>query len=183
MRPPSMRSIKLAAAFIFLTLVAACSKETGVRNDIGGGSGQPTVRNQEAATRPECDSRLWTHVYDPSRLEVIEQCRTVSGLIEELDQNEDGDGHMLLKLDPGQEDLLRKKNLKKKGGDLVLEVVCASAPTDKKTADACRGFSSTVRIPSVGDYVRVTGTLVLDSENGWLEIHPVTAIEPLRQGR
>jgi hypothetical protein len=175
-----MGSIKLAAASICLTLLAACSKKPGVSNDIGSGSGQPTVPNQEVASRPECEPRLCTHVYDPSRLEVIEECRAVTGTVEELDQNEDGDSHMLLKLDAGEEDLLRKKNFKKKNADLVAEVVCAGPVTDKKAVDACRGFSSTVRIPRVGDHVRVTGSLVLDTHNGWSEIHPLTGIEPLR---
>jgi len=31
----------------------------------------------------------------------------------------------------------------------------------------------------VGEHVRVTGTYVLDSHNGWTEIHPVTRIDKL----
>ena len=100
-------------------------------------------------------------------------------MIEELDQNEDGDAHMLLKLDPGSEDLLLKKNKTKKQGDLVIEVVCANAVTEKKAEDTCRGYTNKINIPSVGDHVRVTGSYVNDSHNDWAEIHPVSKIEKL----
>jgi hypothetical protein len=128
-------------------------------------------------TNGGCDPELWKRVYNPSRLEVLEQCKVATGVIDELDQNEDGDTHMLLKLDPGQEGLLVKRNIKKKNGDLVIEVVCANAITDKKAVEACKGYSSTVTLPSVGDHVTVTGTYVNDSHNGWTEIHPVTSIQ------
>ncbi|MEJ7627929.1 MAG: hypothetical protein WKF35_13770 [Ferruginibacter sp.] len=36
-------------------------------------------------------------------------CKTVSGVIEESSTNEDGDQHMLLKLDAGEEGILNKK--------------------------------------------------------------------------
>ncbi|MGI8811268.1 MAG: hypothetical protein ACR2IH_01910 [Pyrinomonadaceae bacterium] len=101
----------------------------------------------------------------------------VTGTIEELDQNEDGDTHMLLKLDPGQDDLLKKKNISKKDGDLVIEVVCANPVKAKKVGPACNGYSSGVHLPAVGEHVKVTGSYVLDSHNGWTEIHPVTSIE------
>ncbi len=93
----------------------------------------------------QCDPTLWKHVYYPSRLEVINECKTVTGIIEELDQNEDGDTHMLLKLDPGQDDLLKKKNISKKDGDLVIEAVCANPVKNKKVGEACNRYSSGIR--------------------------------------
>ncbi len=173
-----MRSIRLAALSFCLLLLAACSSNWG-SNSISDRNGLPTG-NQEIARNAQCVPRLWTHVYDWNRLDVVVAFRAGTETIEELGQNEDGDIHLLLKLDAGEADLLNKKNLKKKDGDLVVQVVCAGPVTDKKTADACRRFSSTVRIPRVGDQVRVTGSLVLDTHNGWSEIHPVTSIESLR---
>lgn len=135
--------------------------------------------NGQADDDSTCDRSLWDRVYDPLRLEVIDACKVVTGVIEEQDQNEDGDTHMLLKLDPGSPDLLAKKNYKKKNGDLVIEVVCANAITDKKAVAACKGYSNQIVIPSVGDHVRVTGSYVNDTHNGWTEIHPVSRVEKI----
>nr|MBC7611333.1 hypothetical protein [Pseudopedobacter sp.] len=63
-----------------------------------------------------CDTSMWKYVYNPSRLQVIDQCKTVTGIIEESSADEDGDQHMLLKLDKGQSDILTKRNIKKKQG-------------------------------------------------------------------
>ncbi|HTK37638.1 MAG TPA: hypothetical protein VL325_04030 [Pyrinomonadaceae bacterium] len=143
-------------------------------------AGQTSAGDNMPASKPSaagCDPELWKHVWDPPRLEVIEQCKTVTGVIDELDENKDGDTHMLLKLDAGQEDLLTKKNIKKKNGDLVIEAVCAHEVTEKKAVEACKGYSNTVTLPSVGEHVWVTGSYVNDKHNGWTEIHPVTGIQ------
>jgi len=139
----------------------------------------PTVQASPAAATAEgCDPALWDRVYNKERLEVTNPCITATGTIAELDQNEDGDTHMLLKLDAGQETLLNKKNEKKKEGNLVVEVVCSAPVTDKKVGSTCSGFTNAVHIPKVGDAVKVTGSFVLDSHNGWTEIHPASKIEP-----
>jgi hypothetical protein len=135
--------------------------------------------NLAKSTRPaasDCNPALWEHVYDPERLEVIDKCKVVTGVIEEQDQNEDGDTHMLLKLDPGQDSLVNNRNLKKKNGDLVVEVVCANAVSDKKAKEACTNYSNAIPLPKVGDHATVTGSYVNDSHNGWMEIHPVSGI-------
>ncbi|MGN6602718.1 MAG: hypothetical protein ACTHK8_09730 [Ginsengibacter sp.] len=128
----------------------------------------------------DCDTTLWRYVYDPERLQIVDKCKTVTGIIEESDADEDGDQHMLLKLDKGQEDLLAKKNKKKKQGDLVIEAVCANKTTLKKVGDICNGYTNKIEIPKLGDHVKVTGSLVIDTHNGWTEIHPITKIERLK---
>jgi hypothetical protein len=129
------------------------------------------------STSGGCDAALWQRVYDPSRLEVKADCKTVTGIVEEVGENEDGDTHLLLKLDPGQEDLLTKRNEKKKDGNLVAEIVCANDIKDKKAKKACEGFTNSIPLPVKGDHVSVTGSYVIDSHNGWAEIHPVSKIE------
>ena len=101
-------------------------------------------------------------------------------MIEESNADEDGDQHMLLKLDNGQEDLLTKRNIKKKQGDLVIEAVCANKPRLKKVGKTCKGYINKIQIPQVGEHVKVTGSLVIDSHNGWAEIHPITKIEVIK---
>ncbi len=126
-----------------------------------------------------CDSTKWKYVYNPERLQVLDKCKIVTGVIEERNADEDGDEHMLLKLDKGQENLLLKKNYKKKEGDLVIEAVCVNKIKRKIAKGACTGYMNNVWLPSVGDHVRVTGSYVIDSHNGWTEIHPITSIEKL----
>lgn len=128
----------------------------------------------------DCDTSFWKYVYNPDRLEVIDKCKSVTGVIEESSADEDGDQHMLLKLDDGQEDLLTKKNIKKKQGDLVIEAVCANKTTLPKVGNTCNGYINKIQIPKLGDHVKVTGSLVIDSHNGWEEIHPITKIEILK---
>lgn len=125
----------------------------------------------------DCDKKLWNFVWEPSRLEVLDKCTTVAGIIVEKNADPDGDEHMLLKLDPGQESLLKKKNYTKKQGNLVIEAICINHVTRKAALGACDGYVNHVQLPKVGDHVKVTGSYVLDSHNGWTEIHPITKVE------
>src|SRR5215218_5433618 len=86
----------------------------------------------QSAPAVDCDSSKWQHVYDPDRLEVLDRCKVVTGTIIERSADPDGDEHMLLQLDKGQEALLRKKNFTKKEGALVVEVVCVNNITRKR---------------------------------------------------
>ena len=128
----------------------------------------------------DCDPRLWKYVYDAERLQVLDKCKTVTGVIEETNADEDGDQHMLLKLDKGQKELLTKKNKTKKQGDLVIEAVCINNITRKRAIGACTGYVNHVQLPEVGDHVKVIGSYVIDSHNGWAEIHPITKIEKIK---
>ena len=136
------------------------------------------LKDNDAAT--DCDTSLWKYVYNPGRLQVTEKCKTVTGVIEESNADEDGDQHMLLKLDNGQEKLLTKQNKKKKQGDLVIEAVCVNKTTLKKVGKTCEGYINKIKLPKLGEHVKVTGSLVIDSHNGWAEIHPITKIEVIK---
>jgi hypothetical protein len=135
---------------------------------------------QNNNTSVGCDTSIWKYVYNRNRLQVTNLCKTVTGVIKESSANEDGDHHMLLKLDTGQEDLLTKTNIKKKQGYLVIEAVCANKTTLDKVGNTCNGYLNKIQIPKLGAHVRVTGSLVIDSHNGWAEIHPITKIEILK---
>ncbi len=137
-------------------------------------------QNKTQFNAGDCRAFLWEHVYDPSRLEIIDSCISVTGIISESKAEDDGDQHLLLSLDAGQDGLLTKKNFKKKGDDLVLELVCANHIKDKKAKKACKGFKNNISVPPVGAHVKVTGSYVNDSHNGWTEIHPVSKIEIIK---
>ena len=59
---------------------------------------------------------------NPDRLEERKGCVTVTGVITKKLKEKDGDYHVRLKLDPGQNsDLLNARNKSKQGGALVFE--------------------------------------------------------------
>jgi len=177
------RRIEITLLIAFIAILTSCASERSAtserpdKDDRTKESKTPAQTNEQTTDSTQCDASLWDHVYNRSRLEVIEPCKVVTGTVEELDQNEDGDTHMLLKLDAGYENLLFKRNKTKKDGNLVIEVVCANAVSDKKVGTACNGYSNKVSIPSVGDHIRVTGSYVNDTHNDWAEIHPVSSIQ------
>jgi hypothetical protein len=145
-------------------------------------SNAATVKDGSKVDLPQpaasgCDASLWNHVYSPKRLNQLAPCLTVTGVITESKAEDDGDQHFLLKLDPGQDNLVNKRNRKKKGGELVLEIVCANPTTMKKPKSACAGYTNRIAMPAIGARVRVTGTFVIDSHNGWAEIHPVSKLQ------
>ena len=162
--------------FVSLFVISALYACSGEKSKAQGAT---TLSNAEVAQSAAtgCDASLWTHVYSPKRLQQVAPCMSVAGTIEESNVDEDGDQHLLLKLDPGQDQLLNKRNQKKKSGDIVLEIVCANPTTQKKPKAACAGYTNAIRLPAVGEHLKATGTYVLDSHNGWMEIHPVSRFE------
>src|SRR5258705_1537300 len=168
----STPALRILSAIFFFALWA-CSAEQASAQTVK--QGKKVVFSQFAASG--CDASLWNHVYNPKRLQQLAPCISVSGVITESDADPDGDQHFLLRLDPGQDELANKRNRKKKGGDIVLEIVCANPTTMKKVKSACTGYTNPIAIPAVGKHVRATGTYVLDSHNGWTEIHPVSGIQ------
>jgi hypothetical protein len=117
------------------------------------------------------------HVYNPDRLRILAACVTVTGVIDAIRKEKDGDLHVLLHLDPGEEKYINAKNALE-GGDLVLEPVCVSQPTQADAVSSCSGYTNPLSIPPVGSHVSVTGPWVLDLDHGWLEIHPVSSFGP-----
>lgn len=180
-----MEKVIMLGTFLILSIgvfLYSCTNEKseGKRNDGSKETKQEVLVEPKDSEDVKCDSTLWKHVWDPPRLQVIDMCKEVTGVIEETSAQDDGDGHMLLKLDAGQEDLLNKENKKEKNGDLVIEVICANEITKKKAKQPCEGYLNNVKIPQIGQHVKVTGSYVIDTNNGWTEIHPVTKIEVIK---
>jgi hypothetical protein len=129
------------------------------------------------------------NVHKPKRLRVVTACVVVRGTVALVFQDgEDGDYHVNVQVDDEFEVLLNKAN-RVQLGTLLAEVVPADQegctpgqpprpPSDDKDFGLCTGAN--VAIPAVGDHVEFTGPYVLDSEHGWMEIHPVWHIEKLR---
>ncbi len=124
-----------------------------------------------------CNHRLWEHVYEKDRLQIIEECTAVEGRVSSLHRAADGDLHIWL--DPEERSVLNLVNVLHGHRKLAVEIICDHSPRDGKEQAACGDFHSPVRVPNVGDRVRVTGAYVTDRDNGWNEIHPVSRIEVL----
>ncbi len=120
------------------------------------------------------------HVYHPARLVLIAPCVTATGVVAHLKLEPDGDSHIQLALDPGQERLLNDANRTGQKGNLVLEIVCVGPVTQADAVSACAGWTQTLRNPPAGAHISVTGPHVLDTAHGWQEIHPVFEWHVLR---
>src|SRR3989440_12707861 len=97
-------------------------------------------------------------VYHPQRLKVKSRCAVAVGTVEKVKFEEyDGDVHIELRLDPGQEHLLAKGN-EQVGGTLIVEII----PWDR----------ARVPVPGAGQRIEVVGPWVDDTAHGWNEIHP-----------
>jgi hypothetical protein len=162
-----MNARALAAVTVAL-LLAACGTATTPPSSSPAASPTPA---------PSCDPSLWSHVYHPQRLHVIQPCITVTGVIEAERHEPDGDLHILLRLDPPYASLVNQANITGQHGDLVLEPVCVTGVTQADAEAACTAYTSTIPIPPVGTHAEVTGTYVLDTTHGWKEIHPVSSIQ------
>jgi hypothetical protein len=139
-----------------------------------------TTASTTSTSGEQCDESLWSHVYNPSRLQVVEPCKTVTGIIESIRTERDGDYHIRLKPDPQFSDLINSANVNGQFGDLVLEPICVNPVTQPDAISACHDFHQNINIPPIGTHVQVTGPYVLDKQHGgWAEIHPVTSISEI----
>ena len=127
----------------------------------------------------QCDESLWAHIYNPTRLQVIAKCITVTGTIYSVKAEPDGDWHIRVQLDSQYDHLLNDKNRSDQLGKLVVEPVCENMVKQENAATACQGFQQHLAVPPVGTHVTIIGDFVLDNSHGWNEIHPVTRIDPL----
>jgi hypothetical protein len=136
-----------------------------------------------------CGDHLWKHVYHPSRLVVLQDCVTVTGVIVDATADQatrqpdgvrheaDGDTHGWLKVDPPYANLINAGNAAKEGGNLVFEIVCHYRVTQTDAKAACSGFTDHMTIPPVGSHVAIRGTLVREKNHShWDEVHPVVGI-------
>ncbi len=72
----------------------------------------PSIVTASESTPGKCDDSLWNHVYNPSRLQIVDKCITVTGIIDSIRSEQDGDLHIRLKLDPSHSHLVNQANEK-----------------------------------------------------------------------
>lgn len=129
-------------------------------------------------------------VYHPYRLQVRDRCITVTGTVAYLRHEDDGDLHINLSLPPSETHLLDQANYSGEDGQLVTEIVPADQPgcspgqppplppTAYRSSSYSYGLctGADIAAPPLGSEVSVTGPYVLDSDHGWMEVHPVWAV-------
>jgi hypothetical protein len=167
-RAGALLFVGLSSAMLAAVLALAC-----------GGSGSSTSASPSLPAPPQCDPSLWNYVYDPTRLTVMSACQTVTGTIVNQHASDDGDVDMEFALDPPYANLLNAGNVSKLSGNLNIEAICQGPvhPDIPAAAPACRAFPKLLTLPPVGTHVQVTGTYVLDTNHGWMEIHPISLID------
>jgi hypothetical protein len=115
------------------------------------------------------------YVYNPGRLIVKASCLRVSGVIDAIRQEADGDLHILLRLDSAYLSYLTPANQGEELGDLVVEPICVHPVSQADAIASCAGDPDPLQnLPHTGDRVWMEGSYVLDSDHGdWAELHPL----------
>ena len=143
-------------------------------------------------------------VYIPGRLHLIDRCRTVSGIVDCLKLEPNGDYHVRLRLDVQFSGLRQPANALQRcpqhaGPHLVVEII-PQHPRGVlfRTNNADAGGFIDPRLPVVGDHITATGPYVVDTNSlhrilyqgraaeNWAEIHPAWAVrvdEPAGSGQ
>src|SRR5260370_16071254 len=122
-----------ARAIVLLLLVGGCSFFVAYSLSPAP---QPS-ESQPSLQTSQCDQTLWQFVYHPARLQVLDPCISVTGSVEEVRKEADGDIHILFRLDQQFESLLNQKNVSRQYGDLVLEPICHGTVRQADAEELC----------------------------------------------
>jgi hypothetical protein len=122
----------------------------------------PSANTFTSSSAGQCDQSLWDHVYNPE-IKVVDSCKTVSGVIESIKVERDGDCHIRLKMDPQFANLVNSANVNGQLGDLVVEPICQNPVSQQDAISSCQDFHQDISVPPVGTHVKVTGSYVLDN--------------------
>jgi hypothetical protein len=124
---------------------------------------QALAQRSAGVTNPSyCPAKSkWTKgVYHPARL-VLQGivCQRAVGAVRSVKKEEDGDLHIGVKLIAEYKALINDANVKQQHAWLVVEFMARDAGHLPK--------------PKVGDKVTLVGAWILDTQHGWMELHPV----------
>jgi hypothetical protein len=121
-------------------------------------------------------NNISSHVYNPARLQAVKDCITVSGIVNNVIAEDDGDYHVWLHVDPQYANLPNGANNDYRQGDLLAEIICATTVSQQDAVLACDNYSNQILLPNENQNITVTGPYVLDSVHGWMEVHPVYSL-------
>jgi hypothetical protein len=170
-----MKQVRAIALFL---LVGGCSYIVAYRFSHAPQTSETQVSLQTTAI--QCDQSLWQYVYHPARLQVLDPCISVTGTVEEVRKEADGDVHILFRLDQQYESLLNEKNISRQQGDLVLEPICQGKVRQADAEEPCSRYNGPYFEPQIGQRYLVSGAYVHDADHGWNELHPVNSMQPIQ---
>jgi len=174
-----MRLSHVLPLILLSTLLAACAARHRAA---------PTIRDAETTLARTFASDgctddpagyLKKRIWNAKRLDIIEPCVTITGVVTAVRPILDGDLHLHLRPDPEFAGLLNQKNIQARGGNLILEPQCFWAMWRRNSTGSCKNRGYKMHIPKVGTRVRVTGTFVFDRDHGWNELHPIFKMDIL----
>jgi PHP family Zn ribbon phosphoesterase len=113
-------------------------------------------------------------VHHPDRLILLDSSKTLSGRVEKIESDIDGDIHIRLKI--GDSSLLVKNNYKDENGCLVGEIVCV-VPS---IFPICWFYKNKITIPREGDNIEIEGPYVFDKGHNITEIHPIMNLKIIK---
>jgi hypothetical protein len=139
-------------------------------------------------------------VYSPSRLIVKDSCITVTGRVDCMRREPDGDVHIKLRLSRRYRHLLTPANAYQRcpghpGPHLVVEIIPQNGELPFPDNSATRAGFVTPKPPNPGQRIKVTGPYVRDTNTlhdlifpgrhvaNWAEIHPAWNITVIRRSR
>src|SRR5229473_1376396 len=125
--------MKKLRAIALILLVGACAFFLAYRFSQSPGPGQESPQTTDA----HCNQSLWQYVYNPGRLQILNPCISVTGAVEEVRKEADGDVHIRFRLDRQFTTLLNEKNISSQQGDLVLEPICQGKVRQADAAEPC----------------------------------------------
>ena len=170
--------MKQARAIALFLLVGGCSFFVAYR--LSHTPQTPGRQSPSQLTGIQCDQSLWQYVYNPGRLQVLDPCISVTGTVDEVRKEADGDVHILFRLDQEFESLLNEKNMARQHGDLVLEPICQGKVRQADAAESCSRYAGPYFEPQIGQRYLVSGAYVHDADHGWNELHPITSMQPVQ---
>jgi len=110
----------------------------------------------------------------------LNPCISVSGTVDEVRKEADGDIHIRFRLDQQFASLLNAKNISRQQGDLILEPICQGKVRQADAEEPCSRYNGPYFELEIGQRYLVSGAYVHDADHGWNELHPVTSMQPVQ---
>jgi hypothetical protein len=178
-----MRARRTLGAIILALALTGCGH---ISLHLGGGPQHRLHKYRSGQCRPG-DPR--DGVYLPFRLHVKKRCVTVSGRVDCVRHEPDGDVHIELHLSRRYRHLLTSANGYQRcpshsGPHLVVEIIPQHGELPFPSNSADRAGFVTPKAPQAGEHVKVTGPYVMDTNAlhdliypgrrvaNWAEVHP-----------
>jgi len=106
-------------------------------------------------------------IHHPKRLVILDSSKTLTGKVELVESDLDGDIHIRLRIK--ETNLLVRNNFVDEEGCIVGEIVCASP----SVFPICWFYRNRIDIPKKGDSIEIEGPYVFDKTHSITEIHPI----------